>query len=145
MEQPGGTGRRSFVQDRAAAPSSARTAAGRVPCARNGTPDAGRAARDGGPAYAAIDLGTTNCRLLVAHPGPDGPRVVDSFSRVVRLGEGLARNRRLSEPAMHRAVSALRVCAKKLRGVDLAGLRAVSTAACRQADNGESFLKRAAA
>ncbi len=98
-----------------------------------------------GPVYAAIDLGTTNCRLLMARPGRDGPNVIDSFSRVVRLGEGLNQTGRLSEPAMHRAVSALRVCAKKLKATPIEGLRAVSTAACRKADNGDSFLKRVAA
>lgn len=97
---------------------------------------------DRGPAYAAIDLGTTNCRLLIARPGPEGLQVVDSFSRIVRLGEGVELNRRLSEPAMHRAVSALRICAGKLRRAEIRGLRAVSTAACRKAENGANFLKR---
>ena len=80
-------------------------------------------------AYAAIDLGTNNCRLLVARPADDDFVVIDAFSRVVRLGEGLAQSGRLSDAAMDRAVEALRVCADKLkkRGVHLA--RSVATEA----------------
>jgi exopolyphosphatase/guanosine-5'-triphosphate,3'-diphosphate pyrophosphatase len=65
--------------------------------------------------YGALDLGTNNCRLLIARPADEGFVVVDAFSRVVRLGEGLARSGRLSDAAMDRALSALSVCADKLR------------------------------
>ncbi len=92
--------------------------------------------------YAALDLGTNNCRLLIARPSGENFTVVDAFSRVVRLGEGLAQTGRLSEGAMDRTLGALRVCADKLmrRRVHLA--RSVATEACRQADNGEAFIER---
>jgi exopolyphosphatase/guanosine-5'-triphosphate,3'-diphosphate pyrophosphatase len=96
------------------------------------------------PAYAALDLGTNNCRLLIAAPshGGDGFRVVDSFSRIVRLGEGLAATGRLSERAMDRAVSALAACAEKLARRPVRGFHAVATEACRRAANGPAFLAR---
>ena len=92
--------------------------------------------------YAAIDLGTNNCRLLIARPTRDDFVVIDAFSRVVRLGEGLATTGRLSDAAMNRAVEALRICAEKLRkrGVHLA--RSVATEACRRASNGDAFIER---
>ena len=95
------------------------------------------------PAYAALDLGTNNCRLLVAAPTPGGGfRVVDSFSRIVRLGEGLAATGRLSDTAMDRAVSALAACAEKLARRPVRGFHAVATEACRRASNGAAFLAR---
>ncbi len=95
-----------------------------------------------GPAYAALDLGTNNCRLLVATPAPDGFRVVDSFSRIVRLGEGLVATGRLSDEAMDRALAALRACAQKLARRPVRGFHAVATEACRRAANGPAFLAR---
>jgi exopolyphosphatase / guanosine-5'-triphosphate,3'-diphosphate pyrophosphatase len=93
--------------------------------------------------YAALDLGTNNCRLLIAQPTRPGQfRVVDAFSRIVRLGEGLAASGRLSEDAMDRAVEALKVCASKLNSVDLRRKRLIATEACRAAENGEEFLAR---
>jgi exopolyphosphatase / guanosine-5'-triphosphate,3'-diphosphate pyrophosphatase len=93
--------------------------------------------------YAALDLGTNNCRLLIARPaGEDGFVIVDAFSRIVRLGEGLAASGRLSDAAIERAVAALSICADKLvkRGVHLS--RAVATEACRRAENGREFVDR---
>ncbi len=96
--------------------------------------------------YAALDLGTNNCRLLVAQPGRPGQfRVVDAFSRIVRLGEGLAASGRLSDEAMDRAVEALRVCAAKIRNRDIRRMRLIATEACRAASNGEAFLERVTA
>ncbi|MCF1484599.1 exopolyphosphatase [Allorhizobium ampelinum] len=93
--------------------------------------------------YAALDLGTNNCRLLIAQPTRPGQfRVVDAFSRIVRLGEGLAATGRLSQEAMDRAIEALKVCASKLHGVELRGKRLIATEACRAAENGEAFLER---
>ena len=92
--------------------------------------------------YAALDLGTNNCRLLIARPAADGFVVVDAFSRIVRLGEGLAATGRLSEAAMDRAVAALAVCADKLRRRHVHIARSVATEACRQADNGAAFVAR---
>ncbi|MEP9352495.1 Ppx/GppA family phosphatase [Xanthobacter sp. KR7-65] len=92
--------------------------------------------------YAAIDLGTNNCRLLVARPTARSFRVVDAFSRIVRLGEGLAASGRLCSEAMDRALAALEICATKMdmRGVTRA--RMVATEACRSAANGEEFCAR---
>jgi exopolyphosphatase/guanosine-5'-triphosphate,3'-diphosphate pyrophosphatase len=95
------------------------------------------------PVFAALDLGTNNCRLLVAVPGRPGQfRVIDAFSRIVRLGEGLAANGRLSDAAMDRAVEALKVCGDKLRNRAVEKARLVATEACRSAANGEEFLSR---
>jgi exopolyphosphatase/guanosine-5'-triphosphate,3'-diphosphate pyrophosphatase len=92
--------------------------------------------------YAAIDLGTNNCRLLIARPAGDSFVVVDAFSRVVRLGEGLAQTGRLSDEAMDRALGALRVCAEKLKRRNVHLARSVATEACRRASNGNDFIER---
>jgi exopolyphosphatase/guanosine-5'-triphosphate,3'-diphosphate pyrophosphatase len=97
------------------------------------------------PVYAALDLGTNNCRLLVAVPTRPGQfRVIDAFSRIVRLGEGLSANGRLSDQAMDRAVEALGVCAEKLRARQVRRTRLIATEACRSAENGPAFLARVA-
>jgi len=95
-----------------------------------------------GPLYAALDLGTNNCRLLVARPQGDGFRVVDAFSRIVRLGEKLGETGTLQAEAMDRALAALRICAGKLDRGRVARYRGVATEACRRARNGEDFLAR---
>src|SRR5689334_9008335 len=92
--------------------------------------------------YGAIDLGTNNCRLLVARPVADGFVVIDAFSRVVRLGEGLALSGRLSETAIERALAALAICADKLRRRRVTLARSVATEACRRAANGRDFVER---
>lgn len=94
------------------------------------------------PAYAAIDLGTNNCRMLVARPFKESFRVVDSFSRIVRLGEGVAANGRLSEEAIRRTVNALKVCHAKIKQTGARRIRSVATEACRRAENGDEFLAR---
>jgi exopolyphosphatase/guanosine-5'-triphosphate,3'-diphosphate pyrophosphatase len=93
-------------------------------------------------AYAALDLGTNNCRLLIARPSGENFTVIDAFSRVVRLGEGLAGSGRLSDVAMDRALAALHVCAEKLRRRNVSLARSVATEACRRAVNGEAFIER---
>ena len=93
-------------------------------------------------AYAAIDLGTNNCRLLIARPNEENFVVIDAFSRVVRLGEGLAQTGRLSDKAMDRALGALKVCSDKLRKRNVHLARSVATEACRRATNGEAFIER---
>jgi exopolyphosphatase / guanosine-5'-triphosphate,3'-diphosphate pyrophosphatase len=93
--------------------------------------------------YAALDLGTNNCRLLIARAADnDGFTIVDAFSRIVRLGEGLTASGRISDDAIERAIAALRICSDKLmrRGVHLS--RAVATEACRRASNGPDFVAR---
>lgn len=90
--------------------------------------------------YAALDLGTNNCRLLVARPTHDGFRVVDAFSRIVRLGEGLSQTGRLSDAAITRTLDALRVCRDKIRARGVTRARLIATEACRSAANGEEFL-----
>ncbi|MCC9625995.1 Ppx/GppA family phosphatase [Thalassospira sp. MA62] len=94
------------------------------------------------PVYAAIDLGSSNCRLLIARPCQTGFKVIDAFSRVVRLGEGVREKGYLCEAAMERAIDALRVCAKKLRKHSGITLRAVATEACRSANNRDEFVRR---
>lgn len=93
--------------------------------------------------FAALDLGTNNCRLLIARPHGNGFAVVDAFSRIVRLGEGLAGTGRLSDTAIERTIAALRVCADKLKRRNVALARSVATEACRRAVNGEDFIARA--
>lgn len=93
--------------------------------------------------YAAVDLGTNNCRLLIVErSGENNFRVRDSFTRIVRLGEGLEASGRLSDEAMDRTIAALRICASKIRKAGVARMRCVATEACRGADNGEAFIKR---
>lgn len=101
-----------------------------------------RGAAATGPLYAALDLGTNNCRLLVAEPQDRGFRVVDAYSRIVRLGEGIGRTGRLSDAAMDRAVDALAICRGKLADLKVRKMRLIATEACRQADNGALFLDR---
>jgi exopolyphosphatase/guanosine-5'-triphosphate,3'-diphosphate pyrophosphatase len=94
--------------------------------------------------YAALDLGTNNCRLLIARPTADAFRVVDAFSRIIRLGEGIGASRRISEAAIVRAVDALSVCRDKMRMRGVMRARLIATAACRAAENGEDFRIRVA-
>jgi exopolyphosphatase / guanosine-5'-triphosphate,3'-diphosphate pyrophosphatase len=92
--------------------------------------------------YAALDLGTNNCRLLVARGTVEGFRVIDAFSRIVRLGEGLAASGVLSEPAMARTIDALKICADKVTQRRVTSARYVATEACRRAANCAAFLAR---
>jgi exopolyphosphatase / guanosine-5'-triphosphate,3'-diphosphate pyrophosphatase len=92
--------------------------------------------------YAALDLGTNNCRLLVARPSRRGFLVVDAFSRIIRLGEGITTTGRLSDHAMTRTADALRVCASKMSRHRVERYRLVATEACRVASNGAAFLER---
>ncbi len=103
-------------------------------------PDQSR--RFSGGAFAALDLGTNNCRMLVGTPSGDGFRVLDSFSRIVRLGEGLHHTGRLAPDAMDRALVALHACADRLSRRPVRRLRAIATEACRRATNGGEFLAR---
>jgi len=92
--------------------------------------------------YAALDLGTNNCRLLIAEPAHFGFRVVDAFSRIVRLGEGLGLGNFLSEDAIERTIDALRVCRDKMAAKAVSRARLVATEACRLAENGSDFIER---
>jgi len=94
------------------------------------------------PVYAAIDLGTNNCRLLVAKRSRDGFRVIDAYSRIVRLGEGLASTGQLSDDAMSRAAAALKICADKMKRRGVTRARSIATEACRTAANGTDFIAR---
>ena len=95
--------------------------------------------------YAALDLGTNNCRLLIACPAGDGFRVIDSFSRIIRLGEGIAATGSISEAAIERAIAALAICSDKIRYRRARRLRLIATEACRAAANAETFRDRVAA
>lgn len=94
------------------------------------------------PLYAALDLGTNSCRMLIARPEGDRFQVVDSFSKSVQLGAGLERSGRLSRGAIHRTIQALRVCRQKLRRHRVRRMRLVATEACRRASNGADFMSR---
>ena len=113
-----------------------------------GPPISGSNRRNGGPAsgepraYAALDLGTNNCRLLIAAPTSRGFRVIEAFSRIVRLGDGLAHTGRLDEAAMDRALAALKICADRINKRAVPHVRAVATQACRSAENGGDFIAR---
>ena len=94
--------------------------------------------------YAAIDLGTNSCRLVIASPTPTSFRVVETFSKVVRLGEGIIQENELASKAMKRTIQALKVC----RGVmdeyaPIVSSRFVATAACRRAKNVAQFVEMA--
>src|SRR6266702_6251572 len=95
--------------------------------------------------YAALDLGTNNCRLLIACPTGDGFRVVDSFSRIIRLGEGISATGSISEAAIERAIVALSICRDKIQSRKAKRLRLIATEACRAASNAEGFRSRVAA
>ena len=99
----------------------------------------------GSEVYAALDLGTNNCRLLIACPTEDGFRVVDSFSRIVRLGEGISATGYISEAAIERAIAALAICRDKIKSRKARRLRLIATEACRAASNAEGFRDRVAA
>ncbi|MGR3486300.1 MAG: Ppx/GppA phosphatase family protein [Paracoccaceae bacterium] len=95
--------------------------------------------------YAALDLGTNSCRMLIAQPKGSQFHVVDSFSKSVQLGQGLNQTGRLSRGSMARTLAAMRICAQKLRRHDVGNMRLVATEACRQAENGPEFLRRVTA
>jgi exopolyphosphatase/guanosine-5'-triphosphate,3'-diphosphate pyrophosphatase len=156
-------GRKVFARDEAARQTDAQTPtpaakSTRTAPAPTGSADLDRTARSANasaqntsrrpapselPVFAALDLGTNNCRLLVAVPGRAGNfRVIDAFSRIVRLGEGLSASGRLGEAAMDRAVEALKVCGDKLRNRTIRRARLIATEACRSAENGAEFLRR---
>src|ERR1700756_5099161 len=108
--------------------------AGRGSGAREG--DSGQGSGRAQAHFAALDLGTNNCRLLIATPTARGFRIVDAYSRIVRLGGGLSSSGRLSEAAMERALTALGVCTDKIRRKGPVRVRAIATQACRAAANG---------
>jgi exopolyphosphatase/guanosine-5'-triphosphate,3'-diphosphate pyrophosphatase len=95
-----------------------------------------------GSVYAALDLGTNNCRLLIACPSGDSFRVVDSFSRIIRLGEGISTTGCISEAAIDRAIAALSICRDKIASKKAGRLRLIATEACRAASNADSFRDR---
>jgi exopolyphosphatase/guanosine-5'-triphosphate,3'-diphosphate pyrophosphatase len=112
---------------------------------RSGREASGRINRDNSedvPLYAALDLGTNNCRLLIARPTPRGFQVVDAFSRIIRLGEGVAQSGRLSDAAIDRTIDALKVCAQKMVRNQVTRSRLVTTEACRAAVNGVQFIEQ---
>ena len=95
---------------------------------------------------AVLDLGTNNCRLLIATPAARGGfRVVDSFSRIVRLGEGVGQSGRLSPAAIDRTIAALKVCAERISRLKVARVRCIATQAARLAGNADVLVARAEA
>jgi exopolyphosphatase/guanosine-5'-triphosphate,3'-diphosphate pyrophosphatase len=111
--------------------------------AAQGKSDAGaRTRRAGVPVYGALDLGTNNCRLLVARPSRRGFLVIDAFSRIIRLGEGVLRSGYLSDAAMSRTIDALKICSDKMRRRNVSRSRLIATEACRIAANSGEFIDR---
>ena len=103
-----------------------------------------KTAPQNGPLLAVLDLGTNNCRLLIATPGARGGfRVVDSFSRIVRLGEGVGQTGRLSDAALDRTIAALKVCADRIARLDVRHVRCIATQAARLASNAGDLVRRA--
>ena len=90
--------------------------------------------------YAALDLGTNSCRMLIAQPKGNQFHVIDSFSKSVQLGQGLEQTGRLSRASMARTVQALRICQQKLKRNKVGRMRLVATEACRRAENSAEFL-----
>ncbi len=109
---------------------------------REGGGNDARRSREPFTVFAALDLGTHNCRLLAATPAGKGFRVVDAFSRIVRLGEGVGRTGALSEAAMRRSIDALKVCAERMKRMGVVKQRNVATEACRRAVNCDEFIER---
>src|SRR6202158_5891567 len=121
-----------------------RSGAGQGP--RNGgVPGAFHSPAAGTGVYAALDLGTNNCRLLIACPTGDSFRVVDSFSRIIRLGEGMSATGCISDAAIERAIVALSICRDKIQSKKARRLRLIATEACRAASNADGFRGRGAA
>ena len=128
---------------RAGAPAIVGVPASGLAGAAEGTKDTGAPARPAAQSvYGALDLGTNNCRLLVAKPSRRGFIVIDAFSRIIRLGEGVLKSGKLSDDAMKRTVDALRVCADKMRRRGVTRSRLIATEACRIATNSAEFLDR---
>ncbi len=120
-----------------------KTGAGPIASVRHSGRAAAVEVRDSAvPIYGALDLGTNNCRLLLATPSEGSLRIVDAFSRIVRLGEGASQSGLLSEDAMARTISAVRVCANKLKWWRVERHRLIATEACRMARNGAEFIDR---
>ena len=133
--------------DAALAPNSCEVEPGRVPSGLKSLEVDEPRLSGQGPVYAALDLGTNNCRLLIARQplagaDPGAFRVIDSFCRIVRLGEGVSTSGRLSEAAMERTIAALRVCRDKIQSRHVSRSRLIATEACRAAENSGEFLER---
>ena len=112
-------------------------ASGRALVEPSASPDPGL-----GPLYAALDLGTNSCRMLIARPKGSQFQVVDSFSKTVQLGVGLEASGRLSRASMGRTIQALRICQKKIEKHGVGRMRLVATEACRRARNARDFIKQ---
>ncbi|UWQ16884.1 Ppx/GppA phosphatase family protein [Jannaschia sp. M317] len=91
--------------------------------------------------YAALDLGTNSCRMLIAQPKGSQLHVVDSFSKSVQLGNGLEQSGRLSRSSMARTIGALKICRRKLDTHEVKRMRLVATEACRRATNADEFIR----
>ncbi len=139
---PGSISDSNHVYPKAAAAPQPASINTQPPAGASRWPSHGWSLDDITPTYGALDLGTNNCRLLLAKPSRRGFRVVDAFSRIIRLGEGVAQTGILSNAAMDRTIDALRVCAAKLNRSGTARARCVATEACRIASNGDAFLSR---
>ena len=112
------------------------------PDAPNGAKSHKKSSVRSAPVLGVIDLGTNNCRMMIASVEHGQLKIIESFSRIVRLGQGLEREQALSEAAQNRAIAALKVCADKIKRYSEIRIRAVATQACRLAQNAHKFLGR---
>ena len=133
---------RGGASDRGAGGDTGEYRGGAAPTVARRAANAETARYPSRPCFAALDLGTNNCRLLIARPDGEDFVIVDAYSRIVRLGEGMTDSGRISDAAMDRAVDALAICAEKLRRRRVLLSRAVATEACRRAANGAEFVAR---
>ena len=141
---------REDADDRRGAKGSGKKPASPAGHSGKAVPDRAGRARNSGkgpskprlPAYAALDLGTNNCRLLVARPSRRGFYVIDAFSRIIRLGEGISGTGRLAPDAMNRTVDALKICSDKMKRRGVRRSRLIATEACRIAENSDEFIAR---
>jgi exopolyphosphatase/guanosine-5'-triphosphate,3'-diphosphate pyrophosphatase len=111
-----------------------------LPAAAESKNDTGASRAQAPSIYAALDLGTNNCRLLIAKPSRRGFLVIDAFSRIIRLGEGVLSSGRLSPTSMNRTLDALKVCAEKMKRRGVTRSRLIATEACRIAANSGEFI-----
>ena len=138
-EDTSGTARQDHTRSQAHSRPQSTT---KYPSPSGGVGPVGMGFAGGKAVYSAIDLGTNNCRLLIAKPVRKGFRVIDAFSRIVRLGEGVANTGVLSQDAMDRSIEALKVCADKIQSKKVTCMRHVATEACRVASNTDEFIFR---
>lgn len=89
---------------------------------------------------AAIDVGSNSTRLVIVEAHADGSyRVLDDEREPMRLAAGLVKAGALDEAVMSRAADAIAGMKGIADGYGCAAVRAIATAAVREASNGAAF------